>query len=88
MQKYFNYIIKKITSKYKIQSILVAISGGQDSMCLIKLFESFNNINKSYKIEYIYIDHQWRMDSEKQIKHIGTYFKFLKKKFMYIKLIK
>lgn len=78
--KYFNYIMNKLTDRYKIQSILVAISGGQDSIYLIQLFESFNYLYKLKKIEYIYIDHQWRIDSERQIKHIISYLKFLKKK--------
>nr|YP_009392831.1 tRNA Ile-lysidine synthetase [Caloglossa intermedia]ARW61393.1 tRNA Ile-lysidine synthetase [Caloglossa intermedia] len=80
MQKYFNYTLNKLADKYKIKSILVAISGGQDSICLIKLLESFDKLYNLYKIEYIYIDHQWRIDSKKQIQHIISYMKVFKKK--------
>nr|YP_009392424.1 tRNA Ile-lysidine synthetase [Caloglossa monosticha]ARW60986.1 tRNA Ile-lysidine synthetase [Caloglossa monosticha] len=79
MQKYFNYLINKLTNKYKIQSVLIAISGGQDSICLIRLFESFNKVHNLKKIEYIYVDHQWSKNSKKQILHIINYLRFLKK---------
>nr|AYR06332.1 tRNA(Ile)-lysidine synthase [Renouxia sp.] len=49
--------------------VLLAISGGQDSLCLIKLFhDCFPNYNKY--LEAIYIDHQWKEDSIEHIKHI------------------
>uniref|UniRef100_A0AAU7YNX4 tRNA(Ile)-lysidine synthase, chloroplastic n=1 Tax=Gracilaria hainanensis TaxID=2871843 RepID=A0AAU7YNX4_9FLOR len=55
-------------------SILIAISGGKDSLCLIKLVEDFNNIyHYFHNIEYIYVDHQWRTDSQKNIKHLLNY---------------
>lgn len=48
---------------------LVAISGGQDSLCLIKLInECFKNYED--KFEAIYIDHQWKQDSFKHSEHI------------------
>lgn len=89
MQKYFNNLINHIINKYKIKSILIAISGGQDSICLIKLCESFNHSykNEINKFEYIYIDHQWRRDSEEHIKHLINYFKSIKKKYIYIKFL-
>lgn len=71
-----NYIIKK----YQISSILIAISGGQDSIYLIKLIEILKNNFYFHKVEYIYIDHQWKIDSLKQIEHIINYLIFLKKK--------
>nr|YP_009393665.1 tRNA Ile-lysidine synthetase [Caloglossa beccarii]ARW62227.1 tRNA Ile-lysidine synthetase [Caloglossa beccarii] len=82
MQKYFNNLINHIIDKYEIKSILVAISGGQDSMCLIQLCESFNSLYKHQinTFEYIYVDHQWRIDSEKHINHLINYFKNIKKK--------
>lgn len=74
----FYFQIQVILEKCKSKSILVAISGGQDSICLIHLFETFVkysiNHNKQ-KIEYIYIDHQWKKDSYTQIKHIINYIK-------------
>nr|YP_010952171.1 tRNA(Ile)-lysidine synthase [Gloiopeltis furcata]WMP13840.1 tRNA(Ile)-lysidine synthase [Gloiopeltis furcata] len=56
-----------------LKSILIAISGGQDSLCLIQLIEDYQDKFKtceSLNIEYIYIDHQWRKDSQQQIQHI------------------
>lgn len=55
-------------------SALIAISGGQDSMCLVKLIENFNRKKKYFKkIEFIYIDHQWRSDCKYHIKHLINY---------------
>nr|YP_010170911.1 tRNAIle-lysidine synthetase [Chondria tumulosa]QSD57052.1 tRNAIle-lysidine synthetase [Chondria tumulosa] len=62
-----------------LNKTLVAISGGQDSLYLINLIENIKNqtITKKNrkKISYIYIDHQWRKDSYKQIIHIINYIK-------------
>nr|YP_010985840.1 tRNA(Ile)-lysidine synthase [Grateloupia asiatica]WOL36758.1 tRNA(Ile)-lysidine synthase [Grateloupia asiatica] len=67
----FNKQIRKI---HHLGNILVAISGGQDSLCLIKLVQDFKKKeNFSGIIEYIYIDHQWRKDSRKQIQHLVNY---------------
>nr|YP_009391798.1 tRNA Ile-lysidine synthetase [Acrosorium ciliolatum]ARW59942.1 tRNA Ile-lysidine synthetase [Acrosorium ciliolatum] len=80
MNKNFKYVINYIIKKYKISSILIAISGGQDSIYLIKLIEILKNFFSFNKIEYIYIDHQWKIDSLKQIEHIINYFKFFQEK--------
>lgn len=50
-------------------SILLAISGGQDSLCLLKLIL---DLRKQYhlKIGIIHIDHQWRYDSSLTTKHL------------------
>nr|YP_009397384.1 tRNA Ile-lysidine synthetase [Dasyclonium flaccidum]ARW66570.1 tRNA Ile-lysidine synthetase [Dasyclonium flaccidum] len=84
IEKNFNNILINIVDKRKKTSILTAISGGQDSICLIKLIENLKkklillgNENK-INIEYIYIDHQWKKDSTKQIQHIISYLKSLK----------
>nr|YP_009257480.1 hypothetical protein [Coeloseira compressa]ANH09563.1 hypothetical protein [Coeloseira compressa] len=67
----FNTIMQQYAESY---SVLIAISGGQDSICLIKLLNDFINKNNiKLKIEYIYIDHQWRIDSKKNIKHLTNY---------------
>nr|AYR06533.1 tRNA(Ile)-lysidine synthase [Rhodogorgon sp.] len=51
------------------RNTLLAVSGGQDSLCLTKLVcECFQNYNKH--LEAVYIDHQWQKDSVKHIKHI------------------
>nr|QCI09018.1 tRNA Ile-lysidine synthetase [Inkyuleea mariana] len=79
LHKHFNIKMNKIIEDQKLQSIIVGISGGQDSMCLLKLIEDFKKKTKSYiKIEYIYIDHQWKNDSKYQIKHLINYIKLYK----------
>ena len=50
-------------------NILLAISSGQDSLCLLKLIDDCF-LSKSYNITSIYIDHQWKKDSLYHIKHI------------------
>ena len=73
-------IHNKTTTKQLINKILVAISGGQDSLYLIKIMENYKYDchiikNKRITISYIYIDHQWRLDSYEQVKHIANYIK-------------
>jgi len=71
-------IIKKIIQNNEAKSLLIAISGGQDSICLIKLIEKIKEEILYNKIEYIYIDHQWKKNSRIQIEHIIKYCKKLK----------
>nr|YP_009122079.1 tRNA(Ile)-lysidine synthase [Choreocolax polysiphoniae]AJH65837.1 tRNA(Ile)-lysidine synthase [Choreocolax polysiphoniae] len=85
MNKYslqeFKYLFNKIIYQYSITSILIAISGGQDSICLIKFINHLkeeNSFNQKLKISYIYIDHQWKNNSYKQIKQIINYIKLIK----------
>nr|YP_010196921.1 tRNAIle-lysidine synthetase [Crassiphycus corneus]UAD84725.1 tRNAIle-lysidine synthetase [Crassiphycus corneus] len=67
----FLSIILNCKSLSKPISILIAVSGGKDSLCLIKLIEDFNHIHNYFcNIQYIYIDHQWRADSKKNIQHL------------------
>lgn len=75
-----HYLIKQLQAFQNINpnirrnSILVSISTGQDSICLIRIIEEINKIlNYKLKIQYIYIDHQWKNNSQKQIKHIINY---------------
>jgi len=75
MQEYFNTFVPYAIKKYTIKSILVCISGGQDSICLVKLIQNLKKIFYKYKISYIYIDHQWKKNSKKQIYHIINYIK-------------
>lgn len=52
-------------------SVTVAISGGQDSLCLMKLIQDFKEDHHPLlKIHYVYIDHQWRQDSIHQVQHL------------------
>nr|YP_010196715.1 tRNAIle-lysidine synthetase [Gracilaria cliftonii]UAD84519.1 tRNAIle-lysidine synthetase [Gracilaria cliftonii] len=70
----FLSIILKYNNLSKPLSILLAVSGGKDSLCLIKLIEDFNNIYNYFDtIQYIYIDHQWRNDSKQNIQHLLNY---------------
>ena len=74
------------TTKKLVNKLLVAISGGQDSIYLIKIMEDYKydyQIAKNIRIRisYIYIDHQWRQDSYKQIKHIANYLKSFENNF-------
>nr|YP_009399050.1 tRNA Ile-lysidine synthetase [Taenioma perpusillum]ARW68447.1 tRNA Ile-lysidine synthetase [Taenioma perpusillum] len=73
MQKYFNKFVPYIITKHKRNYILVCISGGQDSICLIKLIENLKKVFYNYTINYIYIDHQWTKNSKKQTYHIINY---------------
>lgn len=66
LHKQFKFNLKKIKKKDKI---LIAISGGQDSICLIKLIHEYQ-INNYLNIQAIYIDHQWKKESIIHIKHI------------------
>nr|YP_009295838.1 tRNA(Ile)-lysidine synthase [Schimmelmannia schousboei]AOM64773.1 tRNA(Ile)-lysidine synthase [Schimmelmannia schousboei] len=75
---HFNKTIKKILNNNTLNMVLIAISGGQDSMCLIQLMEDFKkNYQNIYSIniEYIYIDHQWKKDSKSQIQHLINFIK-------------
>lgn len=78
MNKNSNKYIFNIIKKYQISSILIAISGGQDSIYLTNLIKNLKNKFNINQVEYIYIDHQWKIDSIKQIEHIINYLKPLK----------
>nr|YP_009244514.1 tRNA(Ile)-lysidine synthase [Agarophyton chilense]AMK96756.1 tRNA(Ile)-lysidine synthase [Agarophyton chilense]ASP44651.1 tRNA(Ile)-lysidine synthase [Agarophyton chilense]UAD84315.1 tRNAIle-lysidine synthetase [Agarophyton chilense] len=70
----FISIMLKYKDLIKPLSILIALSGGKDSLCLIRLIEDFNNKYDYFtKVEYIYIDHQWRSDSKQNIEHLLNY---------------
>nr|QVY57916.1 tRNA(Ile)-lysidine synthase [Betaphycus gelatinus] len=71
LHKKFDLTISKIFEQNIKTSILIAVSGGQDSLCLIKLLEDFYDKYKFLlEVAYIYIDHQWRKDSYNQIRHL------------------
>nr|YP_010619805.1 tRNA Ile-lysidine synthetase [Symphyocladia marchantioides]WAX03818.1 tRNA Ile-lysidine synthetase [Symphyocladia marchantioides] len=73
-------LIKYFIIQHNIKSILLAISGGQDSIYLINILETLKKQLFQTKIEisYIYIDHQWKPSSHKQVKHIINYIKLIK----------
>nr|ARW64094.1 tRNA Ile-lysidine synthetase [Chondria sp. (in: red algae)] len=65
--------------------LIVAISGGQDSIYLMKLVEqlrtTYKGLNKdNFDISYIYIDHQWRLDCSQHVKHIINFAKSIGRK--------
>jgi len=66
-------IIKYISEKSKI---LIAISCGQDSLCLLKLLHDWIDKDK-IQLKAIYIDHQWKKDSEDHSRHILNIMKAL-----------
>lgn len=49
-------------------TILLALSGGQDSLCLLQLLNYY--YLQQHKIHAIYIDHQWKNDSLNHTHHI------------------
>lgn len=58
-------------------SILLAISGGQDSLCLLKLIIDFQNYYR-WNIGIVYFDHKYRQDTyynNKQVLSIAKFFK-------------
>lgn len=44
------------------QSILIAVSGGQDSLCLLKLMQDLQS-RWGWRLGVVHCDHQWRSDS-------------------------
>nr|YP_009395326.1 tRNA Ile-lysidine synthetase [Polysiphonia infestans]ARW64306.1 tRNA Ile-lysidine synthetase [Polysiphonia infestans] len=71
-------LIKNFINKIKGHSILVAISGGQDSIFLINLLAHLNYEHR-IKLSYIYVDHQWKKNSNIQIEHLINYLTIKKK---------
>jgi len=65
LHKKFIFNLHKVKNQDRI---LVAISGGKDSVCLIKLIDDC--LHKKWNIEALYIDYQWKKDSFKHTKHI------------------
>ena len=71
-QKFYTNI-NYLTNYFPLKSVILAISGGQDSICLIKMIQDFKqHYQPLLKVQYIYIDHQWRKDSKNQIQHINN----------------
>lgn len=70
LHKQFKLNLRSLTEK---DNILIAVSGGQDSICLAKLIYDCFIKYKSFKIEAIYIDHQWKADSILHTRHVINY---------------
>nr|YP_009399656.1 tRNA Ile-lysidine synthetase [Digenea simplex]ARW69475.1 tRNA Ile-lysidine synthetase [Digenea simplex] len=75
------HIISCSNSTQSLIHILLAISGGQDSMYLIYIIEKLKKHiileNIVLDVAYIYVDHQWKNYSYKQIEHIINYVRSL-----------
>nr|AOM64571.1 tRNA(Ile)-lysidine synthase [Riquetophycus sp.] len=81
LHKKFYINTKELVKNIQLDRIIIAISGGQDSVCLIKLIQDFkNHYHPLLKIEYIYIDHQWKKDSKNQVKHLSNFIRNIKEK--------
>ena len=65
-QKFFFNIKDSIQ---KSSNILLAVSSGQDSLCLLKLIDDCL-LMKSCNITGMYVDHQWKKDSLYHTQHI------------------
>nr|YP_010337111.1 tRNA(Ile)-lysidine synthase [Pseudoerythrocladia kornmannii]UNJ16696.1 tRNA(Ile)-lysidine synthase [Pseudoerythrocladia kornmannii] len=64
IHKKFNNFILRNQVFLSNSSILVAVSGGQDSICLLKLLKDFQ-YNKKWNIHVVHFDHIWRADSKR-----------------------
>jgi tRNA(Ile)-lysidine synthase len=53
----------------KNQNILIAVSGGQDSLCLSKLLLDLQS-KWQWKLAICHCDHRWRKDSEANANHV------------------
>jgi tRNA(Ile)-lysidine synthase len=53
----------------KNQNILIAVSGGQDSLCLSKLLIDLQS-KWQWKLAICHCDHRWRKDSEANANHV------------------
>nr|YP_009396140.1 tRNA Ile-lysidine synthetase [Melanothamnus harveyi]ARW65323.1 tRNA Ile-lysidine synthetase [Melanothamnus harveyi] len=88
LKKVFESIENFIMQK-KIKSIIVAISGGQDSILLLKIFDELKHkLPTIEKISYIYIDHQWKANSYKHIQHLINHIKSYKKNLIIYQICK
>ncbi len=55
----------------KGQNLLVAVSGGQDSLCLIQVLLDLQQ-KWQWNIAIAHCDHRWRSDSEDNAKHVAN----------------
>ncbi|ASN78855.1 hypothetical protein (chloroplast) [Porphyra umbilicalis] len=73
-KKFFSIIEKKNLLPPK-SSLLVAFSGGQDSLTLIRLLYDLNPFYQ-WKITLIHFDHRWRCDSMLAAKQVFSFAKY------------
>ena len=60
-KKFNDFLISNKLFKEK-SSILLAVSGGQDSICLLKLLKDYRS-DHNLEIHVVHFDHKWRKDS-------------------------
>nr|YP_010337827.1 tRNA(Ile)-lysidine synthase [Sahlingia subintegra]UNJ17412.1 tRNA(Ile)-lysidine synthase [Sahlingia subintegra] len=77
-QKFNDFLIKNKLFKNN-SSILLAVSGGQDSICLLKLLKDYQ-LDHNLEIHVIHFDHKWRKDSIRNcifVKNISNRWSFI-----------
>lgn len=55
---------------YPYQRILIAVSGGQDSICLLNILQTLRS-TWHWKLGIVHCDHKWHLDSELQAIHVS-----------------
>ncbi|MBW4439646.1 MAG: tRNA lysidine(34) synthetase TilS [Plectolyngbya sp. WJT66-NPBG17] len=55
----------------KTQSIIIAVSGGQDSLCLAQLFLDLRS-RWNWHLAIVHCDHRWRSDSQANAEYVAT----------------
>lgn len=73
LHQQFKVILHQYISKH--DDILVAFSGGQDSLCLLGMLADLLN-QEQCTIKAVYIDHQWKNNSKKHAQHVANITKF------------
>lgn len=74
----FNCFIENHNVFIENNSVLAAISGGQDSICLLKLLKDYDKEQKKINIHVVHFNHGWRKDSDNNahfLKKISTRWK-------------
>lgn len=75
LHKKFEYNLTRRVNPIHDSNILLAISGGQDSLCLLNLFTAIK-ANYNLHLGIINIDHQWRNDSVNNTNHLIDLIKY------------
>lgn len=70
IHKNFNGFIAKYKTLKLKSRILVAVSGGQDSLCLLKLLKDEQARHK-WIVHIVHFDHGWRQDSQENTSFIA-----------------
>lgn len=78
MYTFLHQKIKPVLNKHidNYENILVALSSGPDSLCLLKLLKDLLNQHDN-KIKIAYIDHQWKNNSKRHVEHVINIAKFM-----------